>query len=710
MALTIQFEVWVANGGDAQPYQRRPDVEAQIGTYELQWQAGRPSRGIFRSASRWACVPLDDQQVPGEQVQPVLPLIRVDAYADEVCVWRGWVTEERFAGDEWLYEAWGLAEVARLTTLWLTLYGTEHADEVFLQAVPQILQAWDGGRTTYTIQADCPKRVEPADHRGGIAGSSLLEWLEETAPRHFMLEGEWEDGRWGVRFREPQNLPTIPVHATILEQTLRMHTVRNRVQIIGASDYEASRAQLLRNGDLTRREAVKSPRDLIDDPHGAAVSNSAYWQLAQNVVSDTEPSGGYTGDTFARFTANSGCRLYSAVKSIEGYEGLTWRASAAFRKGTSSGNALVLMAVKARNPTTNQTTTLWIGTLTLTNPYEWKRLESPPVAPRPDYTQMWLEIESFGSNNSGVRIDAIHLATSGERLRDWQIVWLPWSTNLPQAGYGYADPHANGGKYGLEGGAQVWLEPGWGFVQRLRNSQGRDITDATLYLMLWYTRGQIGNTQIDPEVVLWHGPVEWQHGSVWYEGAFDTEGHVRWRLYRWQGVYLLAEGAWVGLWSDTNYLWGISMWGAWCAIAPVEDTTGFLGSNNDGRFWAEGFRTAYRPHTELGSEATAWMARTRLAWGARYGQYRDEGTGRAAEAGMPHAWRLRTQVVAEPYRQLRVAAIAERVEQLQPHRYFWRVGIDDYFVGTLTLRSDGQLEASLHEPETDLIRALRRVL
>lgn len=706
MKLTV--EVWVASGGYASPYERRPDVEAQIADYDLHWQAGHPERGVFRSAARWACVELDDTLIDGERVQPALPLIRLDVYYADVLVWRGWAVEERYVAGQWHYEAWGLTRVAQTVTLWNLHYGIESVDEAFLQGVAQILQAWDGGRTPYTLQANCPKRVAPEDFRAGVSGAAFLEALQARAPRHFVLEGEWGDGRWGVRLREPKQMPVVVVQARVDEQSLRMHTVRNRVQVIGAADFEANRTQRLKNGDLTGLETVKQPRDLIDDPQGMDVGNSGYWSLTQNVVSDAELGGGYTGNTFARFTASSGCKLHSAVKSIVGYEGLTWRGRVALRKGDVTGSAQVAVMIKARDPVLNQTTTLWIGVATLAHAWEWQVLESPPVSPRPGYTQMWLEIESAGGDCNGVRLDAIHLFTSGQRLRDWEVLWRPWTTNLPQAGYGYADPHANAGMHGLDGGAQVWLEPGWMFGQRIQR-ENNTLPDATVYCMLWYTRGSYNNAPVEPKVVLWQSAWVWQYGSVWEEGNFESTGTVRWRLYRWQNIALGPE-FWIGLWSDLDYLWGVSVWGMWCGIAPVDNATGFLGAGNFGKYWADGFRTGYLPYTNLGFALTPWMSRSAIAWGERYARYDDYDAGRVFELGAPEAWRLRTQVAAEPYRQLRVSAALERVEQLQPHRYLWRVGLEDYFVGTLTLSSNGQMEASLHEPEADLIRALRSVL
>lgn len=708
--IATRVEVWETLGSTAEPYERRPSVEGLIASYELRWQAGRPERGIFRSTERWGCVSYDTEKVVGEQVEPVLPLVRIDVYGEDTLLWRGWVVEERYTGDLWQYEVWGIEVLASLTTLWVEQWGVEGVDEVFLKAFDEILKQWDGGRTPYTLHANCPKRVSLSDYRAGISGSAFLENLQQRAPRHFILEGEWENGRWGVKFVEPNQMEIVPAIARIDEQVYRMHTVRNRVQVIGTSNFEAGRQQYLRNGDLTQRENVKSPRDLVDDPNGTDVGNTGYWQLAQNVVSDAELRGGYTGDTYARFTANSNCRLHSAIKSVVGYEGLSWRGTAAFRKGSVSGTAQVVMMIKARDPVANQTTTLWTGNLTLTDEYEWKRLESPPVSPRPGYTQMWIEIESAGGNCNGVRIDAIHLCTSGQRLREWQTLWREWTTNLPQQGYGYADAHANAGRYGLDGGAQVWLEPGWMFGQKVKRPDFVNPLSATVYLMLWYTRGSYNNQTIEPQVVLWQSGGVWQYGTVWHEGDFDGSGEVRWRLYRWQNITLPVQEFWVGLWSDTAYLWGVSVWGAWLGFEPIEDATGFLGSGNAGKYWADGYRTAYLPHTDLGSNSTDWMVRSANAWGTRYGRYNDNDMGSIFELGAPEAWRLRTQVAAEPYRQLRVSTLANRLELLQPHRYLWRIGVEDYFVGTLIYNSDGTIEASLHEPETDLIRALRSVL
>lgn len=703
MSVQLDLEVWVAYGGGNMPYERFPLAEAEIGSYELTWQVAHPDRAILRCAKRWSVVDLDETLVTGERVEPVLPLVRVDVYANDTLVWRGWAVEERYVSGEWHYEVWGLARIASLTTVWTMLIGVESVDEAFLSAMQQILQAWDGGRTAYTLHANCPKRMTPMDYREGISGSALIELLQTRAPRHFILEGEW-DGRWGVRFLEPKNFAIIAPPVTIEEQSLRMHTVRNRVQIIGATDYEAGRYQLLRNPDLTSVESVKSPRDLILDPHCSAIHNTSYWSLAQNVVTDAELGGGYTGNTFARFTASSNCRLRSSTQSVIGYEGLTWRARAAFRKGEVVGNAQVVMMIMARDPVHNQTTTLWLGNLTLTDEQEWRVLESPPVSPRPGYTQMWLEIESAGGNCNGVRIDAIHLMTSGKRVSDWQTLRLSQSTE----NYGYADPHANAGRYGLDGGAQVWLEPGWMFGQKVRRPDGVDPSSATAYFMLWYTQGEMNNQPIEPEVVLWMNEGYVLTGDVLEEGNFESTGTIRWRLYRWQNI-VVPDEFWVGLWSEATPLWGISVWGAWFAFEPIEDSVGYLSAGNFGQYWANGYRTGYRPHTDLGFALTAWMNRAYAAFGERYARYNDEDAGRTFEF-LPEAWRLHTQVVAEPYRQLRVSGVLKQVEQLQPHRYFWRVGLYDYFVGSLTLSSDGRLEASLHEPEADLIRALRRIL
>lgn len=714
MMVALRVEVWTYTRGEGTGYIRRPEVEAQIAAYEVRWDAGRPTRGVFQSPERWKCVAADTSKVAGESVDPVIPVTRLDVYGDDTLVWRGWVTQERYTGGVYQYEAVGLRELAQ-SVWWATqLRRGISPNEVFARLIERIRQWIDDQKTPYEVVVESGVddfSLDDIEQLDGGTIDSLFRRIEEASPRYFWLEGESSTGKWTVRFARPRKFPLVVVNGEVLEHVIQFHRSASHIQVVGDTGRsDAERYQMLKNGGFTGWERSGEPIECVLDRTLNNLTSSALWS---RVNVDSATGEGYAGESYGLVTSASNFSLVSAYTSVEQIANAFF-AEVAVRGGDTNSQALV--TVWARDPVSGQRVALWLEPINLSSD-QWSFVRSyplfAPMTPNP-HRELQIEISHYSGNTEGVRIGYVAMYSLNAKPKDWKFYTIAAAGELSwedaQTNEYYVAPLLESGDpypYGFPGGVELWIPSQFSafFGQKFDRPSG---SPATYYLVVWYERG-VDNR--DPEAWIHGAHVDTHYqGEVYDEFVWNDTGSVRVRIFRWlnknfHGLGYPTEYV-VGLQPPTNEsLTRLKVYGMWFGQYPNLPT--LASSAVAYEFFGAGMRSGFVRHTKLYT-TSGWALRNEYEHGRRLIRVASPFAVYPRWSGS--AWQLQGAAHCEPHRQLRYSSVLQQVEQIQPHRYFWRVGVEDYFVGSLTLSSDGRLEASLHEPEADLIRALRSVL